>query len=76
MKKNLQIYTATFIEKFPGFIYIEADREIHVREAIKDLNGTQIKGRCYVKIIPVKEVARFFDLMLGSLNFHPRWDQI
>jgi len=25
------IYSATFIEKFPGFIYVEADKEIHVR---------------------------------------------
>ena len=34
MVKNLQIYTASYIEKFPGFIYIEADREIHVKETI------------------------------------------
>ena len=26
MNKNLSIYSAAFIEKFPGYIYIEADR--------------------------------------------------
>ena len=57
MKKNLQIHTATFIEKFPGYIYIEAEREIHVREAIKDLTGTTINGFSYIRIIPIKEVV-------------------
>ena len=66
MKKNLQIYTATYIEKFPGYIYIEADREIHVREAIKDLTGTNIKGNCYVRIIPVKEVILPFLIHLSK----------
>lgn len=59
MKKNLQIYTATFVERFPGYIYIEADREIHVKEAINDLDGTSMKGKSYVRIIPIKEVSSF-----------------
>lgn len=50
------IYSATFIEKFPGYLYIEADRELHVRETIKDLSGCLIKNKIFIKIIPIKEV--------------------
>lgn len=31
MMQDLSIYSATFIEKFPGYIYIEADKELHVK---------------------------------------------
>lgn len=60
MHKNLHIFSATFVEKFPGYIYIEAEREIHVKDAIGDLNGTTFKGRAYCRIIPIKEVPSIF----------------
>jgi hypothetical protein len=50
------IYSATFIEKFPGFIYVEADKEIHVRQTIQDLEGFDFKKKNYIRIIPIKEV--------------------
>ena len=56
MTQTLQFYSAAFIEKFPGYLYFEADKEIHVRDAVKDMVGTSFKGRAYIKIIPVKEV--------------------
>ena len=66
MHKNLHIFSATFVEKFPGYIYIEAEREIHVKDAIGDLNGTTFKGRAYCRIIPIKEV---YLKIVGTIYF-------
>jgi hypothetical protein len=54
------------VEKFPGYIYIEAEREIHVKDAIGDLNGTTFKGRAYCRIIPIKEV---YLKIVGTIYF-------
>ena len=59
------IYSATFIEKFQGYLYIEADKELHVRETVKDLSGCLIKNKIFIKIIPIKEV---FLSNKGALN--------
>jgi hypothetical protein len=37
-KKHLSILSVTCTEKVEGFIYVEAFKEIHVKEAIKGLS--------------------------------------
>jgi transcription elongation factor SPT5 len=59
---SLRIYSASHIEKFPGYIYIEADNEAQVRIACKDLNALSFgnANRHYVTIVPIKEVIGVF----------------
>ena len=52
----MQIFSANFIEKFPGYIYVEAHKEVHVREAIKNLYGFEFSKGAKIEIIPIKEV--------------------
>jgi hypothetical protein len=33
-KEELMIFSASFIDKFPGFVYIESKNEVNVRTAI------------------------------------------
>lgn len=58
--EDLQIFSANYIEKFPGFVYIEAHKETHVREAIKDLFGFSYSRGAKIEIIPIKEVPQVF----------------
>ena len=58
--EDLQIYSANYIEKFPGFIYVESHKEAHVREAIKDLFGMSFNRGAKIEIIPIKEVPQVF----------------
>jgi transcription elongation factor SPT5 len=56
-KNELNIFSASALDKFPGHIFIEAHRDFHVKEAIKGLKNLNINT---VKIIPVKEVTQVF----------------
>lgn len=56
-KNELNIFSASALDKFPSFIFIEAHRDFHVKEAIKGLKSLNINT---VKIIPVKEVTQVF----------------
>lgn len=56
-KEELNIFSASALDKFPGYIFIEAHRDFHVKEAIK---GIKILNISKVKPIPVKEVTQVF----------------
>ena len=56
-KDELNIFSASALDKFPGYIFIEAHRDFHVKEAIK---GLKILNISRVKPIPVKEVTQVF----------------
>lgn len=56
-RNEINIFSASALDKFPGHIFIEAHRDFHVKEAIKGLKNLNINT---VKIIPVKEVTQVF----------------
>ena len=56
-KSELNIFSASALDKFPSHIFVEAHRDFHVKEAIKGLKNLNINT---VKIIPVKEVTQVF----------------
>ena len=43
--KHLSILSVTCTDKVEGYIYVEAFKEIHVKEAIKGLSAV-LGGRC------------------------------
>ncbi|GAB2296608.1 hypothetical protein Dimus_030719, partial [Dionaea muscipula] len=53
-KPGLKIRTAIALDHLKNYIYIEADREAHVREAIKGMN--KIYGR-QIFLVPIKEMT-------------------
>ncbi len=56
-KEEINIFSASSLDKFPGFIFVEAHRDYHVKEAIKGIKTLNISK---VKPIPVKEVTQVF----------------
>ena len=56
-REEINIFSASALDKFPGFIFVEAHRDFHVKEAIK---GLKILNIMKVKPIPVKEVTQVF----------------
>ncbi|KAL9252903.1 putative transcription elongation factor SPT5 homolog 1 [Drosera capensis] len=69
-KPELQIRSAIALDHLKNYIYIEADKEAHVREAIKGLN--RIYGS-KVLLVPIKEMtdvlsveSKTLDLAMGS----------
>ena len=63
--KNMElgIFSTAYTERFPGFIYIEADNESNVRNAVKDFTNLQFKGgNLKIRVIPVKEVPLIYDI--------------
>jgi hypothetical protein len=66
--KELQIYSASALDKFQGYIYVEADREVHVRTAIQ---GIGVLGYGKIQVVPIKEVTQVF-VPDGSKNINVR----
>ena len=56
-RNEINIFSASALDKFPGHIFVEAHRDFHVKDAIKGLKNLNINT---VKIIPVKEVTQIF----------------
>lgn len=54
---EINIFSASALDKFPGYIFVEAHRDFHVKDAIKGIKNLNIN---MVKIIPVKEVTQIF----------------
>lgn len=63
----LAILSATCSDKIEGYIYIEAFKEIHVKEAIKGLNVIFQK----TILIPTAEMPTIYDIdKAGREEFH------
>jgi transcription elongation factor SPT5 len=58
-KDEINIFSASALDKFPGYIFVEAHRDYHVKEAIKGIKTLNIAK---VKPIPVKEVTQVFTI--------------
>ena len=56
-EKEINIFSASALDKFTGCIFVEAHRDFHVKEAIK---GFKILNMNSVEIIPVKEITQIF----------------
>lgn len=56
-KDEINIFSASALDKFPGCIFVEAHRDFHVKEAIKGIKTLNISK---VKPVPVKEVTQVF----------------
>lgn len=57
---DLKIFSASSIEKFPGYVYIESRSEVNVRNAIKDIPGLRFGENSKIKIIPKDEIPMVF----------------
>lgn len=56
-KNELNIFSASALDKFPNHVFLEAHRDFHVKEAIKGIKSLNMNT---VRIIPVKEVTQVF----------------
>lgn len=56
-KDEINIFSASALDKFPGYIFVEAHRDFHVKEAIK---GLKILNISKVQPIQVKEATQVF----------------
>lgn len=61
---EILIYSASALDKFQGYIYVEADREVHVKHAI---HGLSLLGYNKIQVVPIKEVTHVF-IPDGSKN--------
>lgn len=55
------IFSASYFDKFSGYIYIETHKESSIRNNFQDLPGLLFKGNSMkIKIIPLKEVPQLY----------------
>jgi len=56
-EREVNIFSASALDKFPGCIFVEAHRDFHVKDAIRGLKPLSMNS---IDIIAVKEITQIF----------------